>query len=326
MKNQKIQYLMGALSAFALLTVACTSEKEKEERRENAFDVSGFYKTSQSSGSTVDMNFEIHNESGRHDIVSNLERTSDFTDQERQLLVAQGLDADKIFAHFRGSLVLGKGYNSGHLEGGENVSRDFGESSEFFVCTPTYKYDAEYSLAYCLSGLVKKKDKVVDGGLSLRWMRSRKVTVEGEERTEYSADQVELKYHSDISLIFYKQYLGAWSGEVFPLANDFATQVFERLSLTELPDGASFSAQLSQASSFVYQNETYNYDSTASKGDISLLKESDYPAVQIVLRSESGKRIVLFGQLWSLGDFTGSITLIDGANQKDLATFRLKKD
>ncbi len=89
---------IGILSVF--LMSACASEEEKRERQENAYDISGDYKVSQSAGSEIDMNLSIHNESGRHDILINLERLGAMSSKEISLLKAQGINPTMVANHF----------------------------------------------------------------------------------------------------------------------------------------------------------------------------------------------------------------------------------
>lgn len=306
---------------------ACASEAEKQERRENAFDLAGGYKVTKNSGSEVNMNFTVENESGRHDIIVKLDRTSDFTKKERDFLSTNKLNPNTVFNHFRKQIVLGQGYNSDHLEGGENISDDFGESTKFFVCSRTFQYDKEHRLLYCLSGNVKKKNREMNGQLILRMVRERQETNErGEKVTVISMAESSLSYKSDLSLVFYRQYLGQWRGDVFPLVDNFDGLAFEGLRIQTFAD-ESFAVNSTRMSHFEYGGEIFKYNQSLSSKDLSELRDPDYPAVQVVFKGEkTGRQIVLFGQLWSLGDFTGSIVLLERDQQTDLATFRHAKN
>jgi len=48
--------------SLLLILMSCASESEKEERRQNAFDLTGTYTTSLKTGSEVNMTMDIHNE------------------------------------------------------------------------------------------------------------------------------------------------------------------------------------------------------------------------------------------------------------------------
>ncbi len=323
--KSNIGFLLRGIMGLALAgtLAACSSEKEKEERRENAYDLSGGYKTTRSSGSKMDMNFEIRNETGRHDIVIHAERTSEFLPTERKLLTDEGLNADQIFSHFRTPITLGQGYNPDRLDGGENISKDFGETSEFYVCSEGYKYNAEYTVSYCLTGLAKKKDSTMKGELILTWSRVRKVTTGGQESTEVSSKQTTLSFHSNLGLVFYRQYLGSWTGEIFNASAAFPSNSFAVITISEIA-GDQYQVRLGSQSSIELEGVTYTYDPLENQAPLSDLKESDYPSIQVVFTATDGARLLVIGQLWSLGNFTGSILRVSSTEHQELATFRFK--
>ncbi len=310
--------LLGFLSA-------CASEAEKEERRENSFDLSGDYKTSSAKGSELDMNLQIQNESGRHNIVAYVERLNLISAKEIALLKAQGINHETVSAHFKNKLVLGKGSDGYRLDGGDNISTDFGESSQFHVCTDPLKYNAEYELYYCVSGTALKSSKTMKGNLSLQWHRQRPVTVDGKASTEHTSDKADLAFISDMSLIFYKQYLGVWSGDVHAVLGNVNTEQFKKIMIRETSDNA-FETSIPGLTAFAYKDETYTFDARYSQLLLDYLKKPEYPAIQMGFKGPNGKRIVWIGQIWSLGNFTGSITLILPDTQVDIGTFRMKKD
>lgn len=310
--------LLGFLSA-------CASEAEKQERRENSFDLSGDYKTSMSKGSELDMNLQIQNESGRHNIVAYVERLNPISAKEIALLKAQGINHETVSTHFKNKMVLGKGSDGYRLDGGDNISTDFGESSQFHVCTAALKYNAEYEISYCVAGTALKSSKTMKGNLSLHWLRQRPVTVDGKASTEHTSGNASLAFKSDMSLIFYKQYLGIWSGDVHSTLGNVNTESFKKMMVREISDNA-FETSIPGLNSFSYQNETYTYEARYSQLLLDYLKKPEYPAIQMGFKGPNGKRIVWIGQIWSLGNFTGSITLILPDTQVDIGTFRMKKD
>ncbi len=311
---------------ICLFLVGCASEAEKQERKENSFDISGDYKVSRSQGSEIDMNFSIRNESGRHDIVVEVERLSIMTEKETSFLKAQGIDANLVSAHFTNKFLIGQGYDSRHPEGGENISSDFGENSKFYVCSKKFKYNQEYQVSYCLTGQVQKNTQVMTGQLSVVWNREKKVKVNQEEKTEFTSGTLGLSYKSDMSLVFYKQYFGTWSGQVHSLAGaDFNGDFFKNITIRSHAN-ETFSVVGSNSPSFQYKNETFFYDLKNNQLSLEFLKNPSYPAIQMVFVSAAGKRIVMFGQIWSLGQLSGSITMILSDRQIDLATFRMKKN
>lgn len=312
------------LTSLLYLLSGCASEAEKKERRENAFDVSGGYKVRQSSGSELDMDFVIENESGRHDILVSLERLSERTQKEKGFLSQHGLDPMSVDSLFGPSLELGRGYHP-EFEGGENISKDFGASSEFFVCTPKQSPMMDVWLSYCLSGKIQKQQRKMNGDLSLHWLKKEvKKDPEGQEYVEYSSDQVSLAYKTDVSQIFYKQYLGSWRGEVFLLDSQLQANGIGELKIQENPN-STFTVQPMVMASVTYGGEAYQWDASKSTEDISSLRDPNYPALAMVYTAPSGKMIALIAQIWSLGDLTGTVTYIHGTELKDLATVRLQK-
>lgn len=319
-----MRFILMVLSTIFLFS--CASEEEKQERRENAYDLSGGYKVRMTNGSEVDMDFVITNESGRHDIVIELDRLSNLTDKEINFLRGVQEDPSKVNSSFGNKLILGKGVTHNHPEGGENISDDFGESTRFYVCTEPLVTNHQTELKYCLKGEVKKQDKVMNGILFLSWTRkTEKVDSNGQSYVEYSFEQVDLSYHSDLNAVFYKQYLGSWYGEVFLLTNDIDKNIFSQIRIEEKNIEGKFILSPINANTFKYKGELFTWYDKESSGDILELRDPMYPAVQLVYVGQSGKRIVLIGQLWSLGDFTGTIALIEANVASELGTFRHKK-
>lgn len=324
-QTPKMKLIPFALSALSLIfAIGCASEAEKQERKENAYDVSGAYKASTSSDSEVGLSFEIKNESGRHDILIQLDRLEPYTTKEAKFLEASGIDAQQVFDHFGSSLTLGAGYNPDHVVGGENVSKDFGESSQFFVCTSPYEYDERSKITYCLSGVVHKDGESLKGALQLRLTQTTKAVVDGEEVTKVSINQTELEYKSNANLAFHKQYLGSWTGPFYTSGGSFDMSQLQGLTIEPAPD-SNYKMKLTDINVLEHQGETYAYDASLSQMNVDEVKSADYPTIQSVYRGPENKRIVVFGQIWSLGDFTGVVFLVDEASEQELATFRLNK-
>lgn len=168
------------IAGFVFLS-ACLSEEEKQARRDNVYDISGKYQTV--ADSEIQFNFEVTNESGKHDIFVTLNRTTPLTDEERELLSKLKQDhnlSDETIFNQPTQITFGKGSSiESYFEGGDNISDDFGKSSRFFVCSndsPKYKSnkqeadkkDITLKIRYCLTGSVKKESKqIIDGRLIL---------------------------------------------------------------------------------------------------------------------------------------------------------------
>ena len=173
-----LKYTLIALSIFL---TNCASEEEKEaRRRQNAFDLSGTYRTI-TEDSEVQLEFTITNQNGKHYIFIKVDRTSPLSDEEKKFIQNE----EKKYSLPEGSLTniafptnFGAEGNSldEPIGGGKNISKDFGRTSEFHVCSDNPQSKNEInpismtlSFYYCLSGTVRKENKniIENGVLSL---------------------------------------------------------------------------------------------------------------------------------------------------------------
>ncbi|HEX4924069.1 MAG TPA: hypothetical protein VFV50_08285, partial [Bdellovibrionales bacterium] len=141
-------------AATATMLSACASEAEKEARRQNAFDLAGTYTATIKTGSSLDFVMTVTNETGRHDVLASLERPNALTNQESSLLAKHGINAATVSTFYGRTLVLGRGKQN-ELEGGENISDDFGESSRLRVGSDVLKYDQTRDIFYSLGGTIR---------------------------------------------------------------------------------------------------------------------------------------------------------------------------
>lgn len=317
---------MSLLKLFALIlslmfVIACASEEEKKERRENSYDISGQYKSTVAAGSQVDMQFEIKNESGRHDIVISAIRVGEMTPQEIQLLTKHNINVEVVKNHFKNPIILGQGFADIQLDGGENISTDFGKSSEFYVCTQRLKYNQEYEVSYCMQGRITKADKKMIGKLVLKLTRAQTVVEKGVPKKQYTVLNVDMAFQSTAHQVFYRQYLGSWSGDSFSLLNGVTTSQLEKLDIQQRGSDA-YQVKLKANISFEYESFELQSESVDSLTNLM----AEYPSVVTSYVAPSGRRLVLFAQIWSLGNLTGTWVLLDGDAVSDVATVRLKKD
>ena len=168
------------LVVLGVFLVGCLSPEERKARQDNAFDISGNYQTVEDS--EEQFQFEITNQNAKHDIFVKLNRDS-LTDKEKKLLsklkTEHSLTSDDILNPPTEMTFGGSGSSELDLDGGDNISDDFGKTSKFFVCfdnAPKYtsnrkeegKKNIELHISYCLSGLIKKESKeIVEGKLTL---------------------------------------------------------------------------------------------------------------------------------------------------------------
>jgi hypothetical protein len=333
----KISSMGGALSCSGLLLVttflaSCASPAEREERRQNAFDLSGQYLVSQDEKSEVPMKFHISNQRSRYDIVVDLERMAEMTDDEMQLLAEEEIPLDLVKEAFLDrSFKLGEGRDM--LEGGENISDDFGETSRFFVCSAAVSYvkpeDIKYDISYCLTGKAKRNETEIYGRLSLSVVK-----VEDDPESTNPEDKrvvhrsVAKNYRTTLDGRFVDQYVGQWSGDVYESVSD-AGGSLNRLAAIQIQKAEGPEALIlrpTHVTEILWEDKRYLYDEAESTITIASIEEEDYPAVHIVFKGPNSARIILAAQIWSLGDLTGSVILIEGDDQTDLASFRMKKD
>ena len=186
------------LGALFLIGCAELSPEELKARQDNAFDLSGSYTTT----GDVNMNINIENQGGKkYDILIKITRSNNLTREEQDLIEkATGANPEKVTSHFEnfalgekkeGDPTLIPSLTVFKIHGGENISRDFGKSSEFGfpsatgdLCTgnleqpysgSTYEYEGRelknkaWIFDYCISGKAIKKDKkiIITGELKL---------------------------------------------------------------------------------------------------------------------------------------------------------------
>ena len=187
LRKKSFYFIISGLLA-SLLSGCFLSEAELEARKENSIDISGVYATSVDSD--VDFEFKVINLLGTHDIFVELNRVNGLLKGERELLekIKQlyGVSSDDIFDQPE-TLSLSGNFFQEIFSGGSNVSKDFGKSSEFRVCSDRTKYEANKEiidpltgtkttafssgiyLGYCMSGTILKDDpdNIEKGTISL---------------------------------------------------------------------------------------------------------------------------------------------------------------
>ena len=181
-----MKYIKYTLIALSIFLTNCATEEEKEARRQNAFDLSGTYQTTEDS-SDVQFEFTITNQNGNHDISAKVRRTDPLLPKEIQFLTSE--KAKNHFTTFstHHPFPTSFGAESNFLEellaklfeGAENISKDLGKTSQFYICsdkpteyTNTSNKPGEepktitLKFYYCLSGTVRKENKnVIENGV-----------------------------------------------------------------------------------------------------------------------------------------------------------------
>lgn len=318
MSQRNVIFLASTVFMFSL--VGCISGAEKQARSDNAYDISGEYTASKSSGSQTDMKINIRNKSNRTDIGVVVTRLSGMEKQEAEFLKSQGVDAAATSTYFGSTLAMDNGdrYN---LYGGTNYSDDFGASDKFSICTNEYNFNATKSVRYCLSGRVAKNDFVLRGTLTLYVSTQTEYTDrDGKKHTSTDIRQTELSYNTAMNKSFFEQYYGRWTGPVnqrlFGPSNDLnGTEV-----LTIQKSGNDFVAQPDRP---VITVDGVKYTYKAAVQSVDQTKDMAIPLIEILYQGPNGDRVVLFCQLYSLGKMTGTAVLIKGNDQTQFASFSL---
>ncbi|MGE0172268.1 MAG: hypothetical protein AB7T49_05770 [Oligoflexales bacterium] len=334
--NKRRAFATTSVSALLGLQAcgAMVSDAEKRERQENAFDVSGEYTAEKAKGSDIDMKFSIVNESGRHNILATVERTG-LTPEESSLLESYDVDPQQVAAHFIDTpTVLGRGSNS-ELQGGENVSDDFGTSTRFSVCSETFRYNSKREVYYCLNGSMRKDQKPVSGeyAMFLVIKEEREVEEDGKKVMEETSDtkKVDFAYSSETRSSFYKQYIGQWSGTIHDVSEELlGATIFTKIIIQETAgakeEDSTFSLSPLEAGTLTLGDEVFTYTPANNQYPIADLNQTEFPTVTMAFESPTKKQILFVGQIWSLGDFTGSLLLLDGDQEEGLGSFMLKRD
>ena len=204
-----MKFITSTLLFLSIFLSGCISEEERKARQDNAFDISGKYQTTEDLD--VPFQFEITNQDAKHDIVIKLSRSNPLTDLETTLLsnikTEHGITSDDILNQ-PAEMTFGETLGL-DLDGGDNISTDFGETSRFSMCSNHSKYksnkkeaDKKYTnilISYCLSGVVKKESKnKIEGQLTLKAsVYYKSINEKGEEKPESDTNIVEFYYKAE---------------------------------------------------------------------------------------------------------------------------------
>ena len=314
--------LKTVMSVICLvLCVSCASQEEKQERKQNAFDLSGQYASTKHSETKLSLS--ISNETGRHDVLVKAKRNG-LTEEEVDFFQNNNIAIQKVRNHFGNSFVIGKGEQN-TLEGGENVSKDFGDSSELKVYSKEVPLSDNRYLEYWLQGTIHKDDFVLKGTLSAKVYR-KKQNNQGDLEIEF-LDEVSMNFEVSNDGFFYTQYFGRWKGKVeiySEFKNDFQSlKQLKDLSLKETRNADFFyvknvPAQLSfNGKRFAFKQIRY---------PIEQLSEPNVPALKVTYESRQGnEKLLMLGKILSLGQLTGLFVSVKVGQETPVGSFELKK-
>jgi hypothetical protein len=298
--NWSLLLLLGSVIASCGVSVA-----EKEQRRANAFDVSGSYTLSLQSNDNSPVNLELINESDRSNILASIDR-NDFTSAEISAFKQNNIslnDVEKFRTHF----IIGRGFHN-WLEGGENISDDMGLSSRMYLYTNESEAlrMGDYKIVYSLTSSLYKNDLTLRGNLK---MTIEKFSVDNNVTNFTTVAEVEMPFASKNKTQFANQYMGQWYGNITS-DDSTVTYVFSSIDFRKI-NNASYEVICGQLE-FSIQNEKFKLiRKTLSIDNLAII---DFPEVEIIFQGSLGTKITLMGNIYSLGNFVGVIVKTDSKN------------
>lgn len=310
--------LISTLMTLAMMGCGLSPE-EREQRRENAFDIQGKYELSIPSSETYTNNtkLEIQNETDRSNVLGIIDR-DDFTNSEIKAFNNANIslnDVEKFRTHF----IIGKGKNN-RILGGENISYDMGNTSNLYLTT---NYNELLNIddkivEYSIIGSIAKNDFKLKGKINLTIYQIIKTTNSSESKTLASVD---IPFTSKTQNKLYKQYMGTWSGSM--LTDDqVLNQSFSALTFDQVTD--SYFSISSTHPQFYYEGE--NFKILNQNRPLNDLTKKQSPDINVEYVGSNGSKLVISGTIYSLGLFTGVIYKIDSiANTTQLGSFKFKR-
>lgn len=187
MKKLTTPFLLLVLSM--ILTSCFATSEEKEQRRLNAFDISGTYSVKTSS--YTPMTLTIVNESDVSNVYAVISR-GDFTNEEKSAFLRQGISLNEV-EKFRTTFYFGQGRHFSWLVGGENISTDIGKSSTVFISTSSGEglNTPDYDISYSVSASMHKSDMVLRGKIT---MTIQAMEVVNGQKTYVTKETVDMKF------------------------------------------------------------------------------------------------------------------------------------
>ncbi|MBY0415558.1 MAG: hypothetical protein K2Q18_15400 [Bdellovibrionales bacterium] len=294
--------LVLLLSLSAAMTSCGVSPEEKEQRRSDAFDISGSYAI---SASGTGMNLEIKNEGGNRSNVYVVVDRNGFTSKEEQAFASEGIPLNMV-EKFRTNFEVGKGKDlMSYLTGGENISTDGGITTKVSLSTSTSEgLDAgDYSVHYFFYARMIKGSSTLSGTLT---MYVRKYATINGQKQETSSHSYDIPFTAKTENTFSTQYFGMWSGTK-TMNIDALNAVFYSVSFTQR-DFSTYIVTCAK-NSFDYDGETYTLSNNSRPtSDFSNLIA---PKVNFEFSGNRGSRMRVLGNIYSLGRYSGVVTLND---------------
>ena len=197
-RKECFYFIISGLLTSLFLSGCFLSEPELKARKENSIDISGVYATSVDSD--VDFEFKISNLLGTHDILVELKRVNGLSKREKELLEnvkkLYGVSSDDIFDQPE-TLSLSGNFFQEILSGGSNVSKDFGKSSEFRVCSDSTRYEANKEIIDPFTTTGQKKAKITVVGVHLSYCMSGTVLKDDLDNIKNGTISLSIRYEAN---------------------------------------------------------------------------------------------------------------------------------
>lgn len=292
MKNALTLPLLAAVLLTCAIFYSCASNDEKAVRRENAFNVAGTWTTC-GTLSEIPMTITIENEKGRHNVVLTITRSGSLTAKEKSFYEQLGIDIARLPKSLTETIVIGQGRQYS-LDGGENISDDFGKTSRIEAYSDDYAYDGSTKIRHFIRAEITKSSFILKGEL----------VIEVTETGSYS--ELPITFEATNGSAFYTQYFGGWSGKV-TMDEQTPSNIIElRGLMITKTDDASFNIAPS-LTKLSRDGREFTFDPKLSAFKISQLADYTIPAILLNFDGAPNEHISLYGHIFSLGNLSGAI-------------------
>lgn len=292
-----------------LLSCGVTTHEERQERRADAFDISGAYNISSENG----LKFEIINEGERSNVYAEVKRDG-FSKGEEEAFTRQNIPLNRV-DYLRTNLKIGKGKDIiASMSGGENISTDGGETSKLSI----YSYyspldDNSITITYSINATMVKSTATLSG--TFKMSIGKRTVVDGKS-TYTVVDGYETSFKTNNGQSFSSQYMGTWNGS---FETSSASEIASAFSNINFSMSGSMVTIKSALNSFSYNGENF---AIANNTKALSTFTAKHPVIYFEFLGNRGSRVQVSGTVYSLGRFSGTVMLSDGTQ---LGSFNFSK-
>lgn len=294
----------------ALLTLPhCISASELEERKKDAFELAGTWKI---IGSTKSL--AILDEADRTDVKGTLTR-SGLSDAELTLFAAHDVDVTAATNNFGTVLVLGAG------AGLDNWSADNGATSTLAISSPAVDFGKSVAVHYTLSATVTKSDLLMRATLTAHLSYPKTTYVDGKPVVTTELDSAQAQsFTATNGTVQAQQYFGVWTGEVTPTGTAAPPTLLSALEIVAVTGGYQL---IPTPKVVTLAGKTYTAEIlTSPLSDL----EASLPSLSVRYMGSVNDHLLLIGNIYSLGEFDGSLLQLNANGDATLAGFRLGRN